>query len=113
MRRSSIGNAASRLYRNGATRNAAEAAFMPRSKPASMAKTLRPPEAPTIVDLRRRVKVWRATALAASALAATLLVTVGVREFQPRPKQQNLVAVLQKDATSPAFLVTVNVENAL
>ena len=63
-----------------------------------------------IVELRRRVNVWRATALAASALAATLLMTVGVREFQPRPKQQNLVAVLQKDATSPAFLVTVNVD---
>ena len=46
-----------------------------------------------IVDLRRRVNVWRATALAASALAASLLMTVGVREFQPKPKQQNLVAV--------------------
>lgn len=67
----------------------------------------------TIIDLRRRVRIWRAAALAASALAAALVVTVGVREFQPRPKQQNLVAVLQKDAASPAFLVTVNVENRL
>ena len=67
----------------------------------------------TIIDLRRRVKIWRAAALAASALAAALVVTVGVREFQPTPKQQNLVAVLQKDAASPAFLVTVNVENRL
>jgi len=65
----------------------------------------------TIIDLRRRVKVWRATALATSALAASLVVAVGVHEFQPKPKQQNLVAVLQKDAASPAFLVTVNVDD--
>jgi anti-sigma-K factor RskA len=65
-----------------------------------------------IIDLRRRVKIWRAAALAASALAAAL-VTVGVREFQPKAKQQNLVAVLQKDASSPAFLLTVDVENRI
>jgi anti-sigma-K factor RskA len=64
----------------------------------------------TIIDLRRRLKVWRAMALASSALAACLVVAFGVREFQPKPKQQNLVAVLQEEAASPAFLVTVNVE---
>ncbi len=32
----------------------------------------------TIIDLHRRVKIWRAAALAASALAAALVVTVGV-----------------------------------
>lgn len=65
----------------------------------------------TIVNLRRRLGMWRTTALAASAIAASLIVTFGVREFQPTPKQQNLVAVLQKDAASPAFLVTVNIED--
>jgi anti-sigma-K factor RskA len=70
-----------------------------------------PPGSATIIDLRRRVKLWRATAVAATALAASLIVAVGVREFEPHPKQQNLVAVLQKDAASPAFLVTVNVED--
>ena len=61
--------------------------------------------------LQRRVTVWRGVALAASAIAAALVVAIGAREFEPRPKQQNLVAVLQKDAASPAFLVTVNIEN--
>jgi anti-sigma-K factor RskA len=31
----------------------------------------------------------------------------------PPPKQRNLVAVLQKDAQSPAFLVSVDVDNKL
>ena len=65
----------------------------------------------SIIALRRRVNVWRATALVSSALAACLLIAFGVHQFQPSPKQQNLVAVLQKDAASPAFLVTVNVED--
>ncbi len=67
----------------------------------------------TIVDLRRRLKLWRTAAIAASAIAASLVVAVGVRDFQPKPKQQNLVAVLQKDAASPAFLVTVNIEDRI
>lgn len=65
----------------------------------------------TILDLRRRVRVWRTAALVATAIAASLVALVGVREFQPKPKQGNLVAVLQKDAASPAFLVTVNVDD--
>lgn len=65
----------------------------------------------TIIDLGRRVKFWRATALIASALAASLVVAIGAREFGLKPKQQNLVAVLQKDAASPAFLVTVNIDD--
>ncbi len=65
----------------------------------------------TILDLRRRVSRWRTTAAVASALAATLALTIGVREFAPKPASQNLVAILQKDAASPAFLVTVNVDD--
>jgi anti-sigma-K factor RskA len=63
-----------------------------------------------IVHLRRRLNMWRATAIAASAIAASLVVVFGARELRPPPKQQ-LVAVLQKDASSPAFLVTVNIED--
>jgi anti-sigma-K factor RskA len=33
-----------------------------------------------------------------------------VREFAPRRPSETLVAVLQKDAASPAFLVSVNVD---
>lgn len=64
-----------------------------------------------VIDLSRRLKFWRTTALVASALAASLVIAIGAREFQPKPKQNNLVAVLQKDAASPAFLVTVNVDD--
>ena len=66
-----------------------------------------------VIDLRRRLKVWRTSAIAASAIAASLILTVGVREMTPQPKPKNLVAVLQKDAASPAFLVTVNIEDRL
>lgn len=64
-----------------------------------------------IIDLRRRLRIWKSTALVASALAASLVAFIGMQAFEPQPKQQNLVAVLQKDAASPAFLVTVNIED--
>jgi anti-sigma-K factor RskA len=64
-----------------------------------------------VVDLTRRLNRWRATALAASALAAGLILTLGAVQFAPKPKSKNLVAILQKDAASPAFLVTVNIDD--
>jgi anti-sigma-K factor RskA len=67
----------------------------------------------TVTDLTRRLNRWRATALAASAIAAALLLTIGAREFAPKPKSKNLVAVLQKDAASPAFLVSVNIDDRI
>ncbi len=66
-----------------------------------------------VIDLKRRLSLWRTSAIAASAIAASLILAVGVRELTPQPKPKNLVAVLQKDAASPAFLVTVNVEDRL
>ncbi|MFN0218821.1 MAG: anti-sigma factor domain-containing protein [Hyphomicrobium sp.] len=63
--------------------------------------------------LQRKVGQWRTTALAASAIAAALALVLGAREFAVKPPSQNLVAVLQKDAASPAFLVSVDVENRL
>ncbi len=72
----------------------------------------RPPTgSATILDLRRRVNRWRTAAVTASALAASLAIAIGVREFTPKEPSKNLVAVLQKDAASPAFLVTVNVDD--
>jgi anti-sigma-K factor RskA len=70
-------------------------------------------DASTVVHLRRRLEFWRATAIAASAIAAGLILFVGVSRFSPTSKQPNLVAVLQKDASSPAFLVTVNIDDRL
>lgn len=67
--------------------------------------------APNISDLTRRLNRWRALAIATSSIAAALLVAFGAAQFVPKPKSKNLVAVLQKDAQSPAFLVSVNVDD--
>lgn len=67
--------------------------------------------AANVVDLSRRLSRWRTTAIAASALAASLMLVIGVDHLGPQQPTKNLVAVLQKDAGSPAFLVKVDVDN--
>jgi anti-sigma-K factor RskA len=63
-----------------------------------------------VVTLERRARRWRRVAVAASALAACLLVAVGVREFT-RPQAAGVyTAVFQKDDASPAFLLTVHLD---
>jgi anti-sigma-K factor RskA len=64
-----------------------------------------------IVDHKRRAARWRAAALSASALAAAMAGFVAYREILRPPLPRSFVAVLQKDAQSPAFLMTVDVEN--
>lgn len=66
-----------------------------------------------VFDLTRKLKFWRRAAVAASAIAAALVVTIGASTMMPPPKSKNLVAVLQKDAQSPAFLVSVDVDNRM
>jgi len=63
-----------------------------------------------IIRIERKLSRWRTTAVAASALAASLLLFVGYREIARVPQEKTLVAVLQKDAQSPAFLVSVDLE---
>ena len=69
-----------------------------------------------VIDITRRMQRWRAGALAASALAASLALGVGLREYmrpviEPRVESTGkFVAVLQKDSASPAFLVSVDIE---
>jgi anti-sigma-K factor RskA len=65
----------------------------------------------TVTDLTRRLKWWRAAALSASAIAAALVAIIGISQLAPNPRTKNLVAILQKDAQSPAFLVSVNIED--
>lgn len=62
-----------------------------------------------IISTERRLRRWRGAAVAASALAASLVLFVGYREVM-HPPEKTLVAVLQKDAQSPAFLVSVDLE---
>ena len=63
-----------------------------------------------ILLLNRRVGRWRTRAIGFAAMAAALLVGLGLRE-QSRPGvAKSYVAVLQKDAASPAFLLSVDLE---
>lgn len=66
-----------------------------------------------IIELNGRLRFWRRTAAITSAMAAALVAVFAAREFTPPAKPKNLVAVLQKDAQSPAFLVSVDVDNKL
>ena len=77
----------------------------------------------------RNLALWRGATAAAGALAAMLALYIGLREFNvlpsatpprsvetaqapPPPAQPGrFVAVLQRDATAPAFVLTVDVEN--
>lgn len=67
----------------------------------------------TAMGIEQRMRRWRATAIAASALAASLLLVVGYREMTRPEPEKSFVAVLQKDAQSPAFLVSVDLEQKL
>jgi anti-sigma-K factor RskA len=58
--------------------------------------------------LQRRARHWKITALAAGALAASLALGLGLSERGRLAAPQNFVAVLQKDAASPAFVVSVD-----
>jgi anti-sigma-K factor RskA len=64
----------------------------------------------TVVALRRSVIRWRAAAIAASIVAAMLAIGLGVRETTREALPHEYVAILQKDAASPAFEVTVNLD---
>lgn len=64
--------------------------------------------AANVVVLQQRIARWRTLAIGASAIAASLAGLVVYRETL-RPAS-SYVAVLQKDAASPAFLMTVDID---
>lgn len=78
------------------------------------------PAVPTgeVIDLTQRLKVWRVATAALGALAATLVMFVALQEFAPGvlppalrlASTSRLVAVLQRDETAPAFLVSVDTD---
>jgi anti-sigma-K factor RskA len=63
-----------------------------------------------VVDLSRRLSRWRAAAIAATSIAAALAIGIGVRENMRVATPHEFVAVLQKSADAPAFVVTVNID---
>jgi anti-sigma-K factor RskA len=63
-----------------------------------------------VVVLERGIRRWRAAAIAASLVAALLAVGFVARETSRTSSPHEYVAILQKDAGSPAFEVTVNLD---
>ncbi|WP_448953969.1 anti-sigma factor [Labrys neptuniae] len=59
--------------------------------------------------LESRLRRWRMAALGAGALAAGLALFTVATTLRPPVEPGNFVAVLQKDAASPAFIVSVDV----
>lgn len=61
-----------------------------------------------VIELERRLARWRRIAITTSAVAASLMLVVGLREVRTVPSPQNFVAVFQKDDASPAFLLSID-----
>jgi anti-sigma-K factor RskA len=66
-----------------------------------------------VIDLTRRLRRWRNIAFGAGALAAALALAILWQDMLRPPPPSNFVAVLQKDAASPAFLVEVDLNSRL
>lgn len=66
-----------------------------------------------VVALEARVRRWRRLAISASAIAAALLLTLGLRETVLRPAAKIYVASFQKDDSSPVFMLTVDLDKRL
>lgn len=63
-----------------------------------------------LAELRTRLARWKQVAAAASAVAAALAVTIGLRETIVRPQQPTHVAVFAKDDVLPSFYLTMDLE---
>ena len=112
-----------------------EPAPPPRLQPVPPAPERETASTAQIIALSRRARRWRGTALAITALAAAFAGLVVVREVQPdlmpdplkprvvekqveviktvevaSPRPAQYVAVLQRDAASPAFLLTFDLD---
>ena len=71
------------------------------------------PEAPgsaAVVALERSMRRWRIAAIAASIIAGALTIGFVAREATRQSAPREYVAILQKDAASPAIEVTVNLD---
>jgi anti-sigma-K factor RskA len=113
--------------------------------PEVVTATERDTDASNVIVLARRVRRWRGTAALTGALAAVLLLAIGLGRYRPEllppqlqppvqtkvvekvvervvekvvevpapapPGPGRFVAVLQRDAGAPAFLLTVDVNN--
>ncbi len=63
-----------------------------------------------VIELRRRLRRWQGGAIAAAAMAASLLLFVGVRETTAI-RDEKFVAVLEGDDRNPAFVAAVSTKD--
>jgi anti-sigma-K factor RskA len=63
-----------------------------------------------LAELRRQLRSWRRMAVAASMMAASLLLLIGIRETADWARRGTYVAVFQKDDVAPAFYLTINLK---
>jgi anti-sigma-K factor RskA len=112
-----------------------EPAPAPRDEPVPPTPERDTASSAQVIELSRRARRWRGTALAIAALAAAFAGIVVVREVEPElmpdplkprvverqvevvktvevasPRAAQYVAVLQRDAASPAFLLTFDLD---
>lgn len=64
-----------------------------------------------LAAVRRGMVRWRRVAIAASALAASALMVIGLRETVWRDTSQTYVAVFAKDDVLPAFYLTIDLKS--
>ena len=62
-----------------------------------------------IITLKARVRRWQVGAVVSGLLAASLAAVIVLKPQFLNPDQSQFVAVLQKDAVSPAFVVSVDI----
>ncbi|BDW89711.1 anti-sigma factor [Thalassospira tepidiphila] len=70
-------------------------------------------QVPSVVEfgkLKRRLAVWRAGALGAAAIAASLIVVVLSGDLNSPVQNGQFVAVFHRDDTQPAFVMSVDLE---
>lgn len=60
-----------------------------------------------VIQLQQRVRSWRRAAIAASSLAACLLLAIGIRETT-RPPDVGHLAVFVRDDIEPSFVLSVD-----
>jgi anti-sigma-K factor RskA len=63
-----------------------------------------------VVMLERRLARWRAAAIGAASLAAMLAVGLVISETRREMAPTEFVAVLQRNAETPAFVASINVD---
>lgn len=61
-----------------------------------------------LAALRRSVAAWRRMAVAASSIAAALVLAIGLRETVWREPPQTYVGVFQRDDVLPSFYLTID-----